>query len=126
MGVTLIAAMPGPAGADWGMGMGMGWGMFPVGPSAFTQFLNQHAATRAAARAASGVARTTCTPAIPTPISTAFATTVLYPITTLGGVVRLPISRNAGPRSRMGRGRRRSRPHRPQSSSRWGISSMRP
>ena len=49
MGVTLVAAMPSPAGADWGMGMGMGWGMFPVGPSASTQFLNQHAATRAAA-----------------------------------------------------------------------------
>ena len=49
LGVTLVAAMPSPAAADWGMGMGMGWGMFPVGPSASTQFLNQHAATRAAA-----------------------------------------------------------------------------
>jgi hypothetical protein len=49
VGTTLVATMPGRARADWGMGMGMGWGMFGVGPSASTSFLNQHAATRAAA-----------------------------------------------------------------------------
>jgi hypothetical protein len=49
MGLTFLLAMPSPALADWGMGAGWGWGIFGVGPSASTQFLNQHAQTRAAA-----------------------------------------------------------------------------
>lgn len=48
-GMALLAAMPGPARAQYGLGAGWGWGMFGVQPSASTQFLNQHALNRAAA-----------------------------------------------------------------------------
>lgn len=48
-GMALLAAMPGPARAQYGgMGAGWGWGMFGVGPSASTTFLNDHANTRTA------------------------------------------------------------------------------
>ena len=50
--LAMLAAMPGPARAQYyggmGMGMGFGFGMFDVGPSASTTFLNQHANTRTA------------------------------------------------------------------------------
>lgn len=46
-GLAVLIATPQCARADWGMGMGWGWG-FGVGPSASTNFLNQHALTRAA------------------------------------------------------------------------------
>lgn len=47
--MVVLAVMPAPARAQYGMGAGWGWGMFGVQPSPSTSFLNQHAATRAAA-----------------------------------------------------------------------------
>jgi hypothetical protein len=44
--MAVLAVMPGPARADFGMGWG--FGMFGVQPSASTSFLNQHANTRTA------------------------------------------------------------------------------
>jgi hypothetical protein len=48
-GLAVLAAMPGPARAQYGLGAGWGWGGFGSMPSASTQFLNQHALNRAAA-----------------------------------------------------------------------------
>jgi hypothetical protein len=47
--MTVFAAVSDRARADWGFGLGWGWGFGGVGPSASTQFLNEHAQTRAAA-----------------------------------------------------------------------------
>jgi hypothetical protein len=46
--MAILAAMPDPARAQYGMGAGWGWGMFGVQPSPSTQMLNQHALNRAA------------------------------------------------------------------------------
>jgi hypothetical protein len=46
--MAVLAAMPSPARAQYGLGAGWGWGIFGVQPSPSTQVLNQHAVNRAA------------------------------------------------------------------------------